>query len=342
MSAITIDRALQDPQLLGAALGDPKTWATWLATLKSAFGISLNRAERRAFASIAGSRAPPSKKVEQLWVVAGRGSGKSRVSAAIAVYVACFLPHDLDPGETGYVLVLAGSTAQAKAVFSYASAFLRRSPILRKMIESVTACEIRLTNGVTIAVHSNSFRLIRGRTLLACIFDEIAFWRDDTSANPDVETFRAVRPSLARTGGMLVGISSPYRRAGLLHQKFKDHYDIDDEDILVVKGATEQFNPTVSEDTIAREFAADPESARSEWGAEFRSDIASLFDDQIIDDAVDHARPLELPPRGGRRYYAFTDATAGRHEASRSASVTSRARKSHLGRRRPPRSRSSL
>jgi hypothetical protein len=86
--------------------------------------------------------------------------------------------------------------------------------------------------------------LIRGRTLLATIFDEIAYWRDDTSANPDIETYRAVRPSLVRTGGMLIGISSPYRRAGLLHVKFKDHYDTDDEDILVVKGGTSQFNPT--------------------------------------------------------------------------------------------------
>ncbi len=90
------------------------------------------------------------------------------------------------------------------------------------MIESVTAHEIRLTNGVFIAVHSDSYRSVRGRTLLACIFDEIALWRDDTSANPDIETYRAVLPSLARTGGMLLGISTPYRCTGLLHTKFRD------------------------------------------------------------------------------------------------------------------------
>ena len=90
------------------------------------------------------------------------------------------------------------------------------------MIESVTAHEIRLTNGVVIAVHSNSYRSVRGRTLLACIFGEIAFWRDDTSANPDIETYRAVLPSLAGSGGMLIGISTPYRCTGLLHTKFRD------------------------------------------------------------------------------------------------------------------------
>jgi phage terminase large subunit-like protein len=158
---IDIEQALEDRQLLGAALGDAETWATWLVALKAAFGIKLNRSERRTFASIAGSRRPPRHKLSELWAIAGRGSGKSRISAAIAVYLACFQEHDLDPGETGYVLVLAGSRDQARMVFSYAAAFLRRSPILRKMIANVTAFEIQLSNNVTVAVHSNSFRLRR-------------------------------------------------------------------------------------------------------------------------------------------------------------------------------------
>ena len=105
-----------------------------------------------------------------------------------AVFLACFQEHDLDPGEQGFVLCLAASRDQAQLVFSYAQAFLRRSPILRQMIVRMTSTEIRLDNGCTIAVHSNSFRAIRGRTLLACIFDEVAYWRDEVSANPDVGT----------------------------------------------------------------------------------------------------------------------------------------------------------
>jgi hypothetical protein len=233
MSAITIEAALRDEQLLGAALGATETWATWLATLKAAFGASLNRAEHHAFAAVAGNRKPPQRKVQELWTIAGRGSGKSRIAAAIAAYIACFQEHDLDRGEIGCVLVLAGSRDQAGMVFSYAEAFLRRSPILRKMIKSVTAYEIRLTNGVVIAVHH-----------------EVSIWRDDTSANPDLEVYRAVRPSLARTGGMLVGISTPYLRTGLLHAKFRDYFDTDDDAVLVVRGATGLFNPTIDRATI--------------------------------------------------------------------------------------------
>jgi hypothetical protein len=51
------------------------------------------------------------------------------------------------------------------------------------------------------------------------VLDEVSFWRDDTTANPDIETYRAILPSLATTNGLLVGISTPYRKMGLLHQK---------------------------------------------------------------------------------------------------------------------------
>ena len=210
--SVSIDQALLDKALLGAALGDPATWAVWLTALKAAFGIELNRDERRAFVSIAGSRKPPEQKLEEFWCVVGRGGGKSKIAAAIGVYIACFLEHRLSAGEQGFVLVLAASKDQAQVVYKYALAFIQRSPILRKMIANVTANEIRLNNGVTLATHPNSFRSIRGRSLLACIFDEVALWRDEDSALPDLECYRAVKPSLVRCNGMLIGISTPYRK----------------------------------------------------------------------------------------------------------------------------------
>jgi hypothetical protein len=313
---ISIESALRDPQLLGACLGDPDTWHTWLAVLGAAFGLKLNREERRAFAAVAGSRKPPREKVNELWVIAGRGGGKSRMSAAIAVYIACFTEHDLDPGETGFVLCLAGSRDQSSLVFNYCLAFLRRSPVLRQMIKSTTMHEIRLNNGVTIAVHSNSYRLVRGKALLAVIADEIGHWRsDEVSANPDIETYRAVRPSLVRCHGMWIAISTPYRRAGLLYTKHRDFYETDDDDVLVTLGTTSQFNPTIDPAEINKELLKDPEGARSEWLAEFRSDRASLLDDAVIADCIDFSRPLELPPRGNRQYHCFVDASAGRHDA---------------------------
>ena len=139
------------------------------------------------------------------------------------------------------------SKEQAEIVFGYAMAFLTASDVLRKEIVSSTTNEIRLRNGIVIAVHANSFRSVRGRSLCACIFDEVAFWRDDSTATPDLETYTAILPSLLTTNGMLIGISSAYRRVGLLYQKHRDHFGQDFDDTLVVQGSTQMFDQTVSE-----------------------------------------------------------------------------------------------
>jgi hypothetical protein len=221
--AFSIDKVLLDQRLLGAALGDPATWGTWIVVLKAAFGLPLDDDERKVFVTVAGDRAPPTQRVRELWCVCGRRGGKSRVAAAIACFVACFIQHKLAPGERGMVLVLAVSVEQAKVVAGYALAFLQASPALAMEIDDTTTSEIRLKSGVVIAVHANSFRSVRGRTLLAAVFDEVSFWRSDFSATPDSEVYSAVLPSLATTHGLLVGISSPYRKVGLLHLGLLGH-----------------------------------------------------------------------------------------------------------------------
>ena len=113
----------------------------------------------------------------------------------------------------------------------------------------------------------------------------------------------------------MIAISTPYRRSGLLYSRFESFFATDNDDVLVVRAPTELLNPTIDQAIIAREIAADPEADLAEWQAQFRSDISALFDDRVIADAVDHARPLELPPRERRHYFAFADASAGRHDA---------------------------
>jgi len=95
-SNVTIDRALRDPRLLGAALGDASTWGVWLTILSAAFGEPLGEGEEAVdFAKLAGGRGVPVQRVSELWAVAGRRSGKSRMAAALAVYIAMFERHAL-------------------------------------------------------------------------------------------------------------------------------------------------------------------------------------------------------------------------------------------------------
>jgi hypothetical protein len=151
-------------------------------------------------------------------------------------------------------------------------------------------------------------------TLVACIFDEVGIWRDEMSATPDVEVYRAVVPSLMTTKGMLIGISTPYRKIGLLHQKHREHFGQPSDDVLVVQGPSTAFNPNLTQAEIDAAIADDPEGASAEWEATFRSDLAFFLDDATIEAAIDRDRPPELPPRG-HHYSAFVDPSGGRHDA---------------------------
>jgi hypothetical protein len=312
---IPIDQALIDKQLLGAALGESASWQQWLSVLRAAYALPMNQSDRERFKLVAGDREPPPKRVDELWVIAGRRSGKTRVASALAAFIATLVHHNLAPGEVGFVLLLAASRSQANVAFNYVRGFVESSPILRQQIENITANEITLRGGIVIGVHANSFRTIRGRTLLAVIGDETSFWRDESSSQPDVETFRACVPALAAARGIWIGISTGYRKIGLLYDKWRDHFGQSTPDVLVVQAATEQFNPALDTSIIARAMANDPEAAASEWLGQFRDDLAAFLDDATVDAAVDIARPLELLPRPGIAYQAFSDASGGRHDA---------------------------
>ena len=311
-----ITSALLDPKLLGAALGDPKTWATWTSIIKGAFGHKLTAAELDIFRSVSGNRQAPRRRVREFWAIVGRRSGKSRVAALIASYLAAFVDHSsrLSPGEVGTVLVLAASRAQAASVFNYIIAFFEASPILRRMIESSTSEEIRLTGNVAISVHTNNHRTVRGRTLVAAIFDEVGFWRDETTSLPDVETYRAVLPALATTNGMLIGISSPYAQRGLLFTKHQASFGRDDPEVLVVQAGTKMFNPTIDEHVIEQAHRDDPESALAEWDGMFRSDLSTFVDRVVVERCVE-ANVRERPYDRKYRYTGFVDPSGGVHDS---------------------------
>jgi hypothetical protein len=113
---------------------------------------------------------------------------------------------------------------------------------------------------------------------------------------------------------MWIGISTGYRKLGLLYQKWRDHFSQPSDDVLVVQGASDQFNSTLDSNMIARAKDSDPEAAESEWGGGFRTDITAFLDDQTIEACIDPSSSLELPPLPRIRYKAFVDPSGGRHD----------------------------
>jgi hypothetical protein len=128
--ATTIVEAMENPDLLGAALGDLSTWRTWLACLKAGYRLPLDADDVAAFGAVSGGRAPPAHRVRRFVAAASRRSAKSRIAAAKLVYEACLVDHSahLAPGETGVngcrCRTIAGCRAPNKCPRSYAASGL--------------------------------------------------------------------------------------------------------------------------------------------------------------------------------------------------------------------------
>ena len=312
MSAHSIINSMDDPALFAPWYRGP-SWDGWRSVLKAMHCLPMSDAEVVFFNSVA-ERYPPKHPVREAWIAVGRGGGKDSIASVIVGHTAAtFEPYaGLRPGERPLCLLLACDREQAKICLGYVRSYFTDIPLLREMVTRETANGFELSNGVDIAIATNSFRAVRGRSILCCVLDECAFYRSDKSANPDEELYRALRPALARVpGSTLIGISSPYRKAGLLWRKFAKHYGKND-DVLVIRAASKTLNPTLDQAEIDRDLADDPASARAEWFAEWRDDIAGWMDLETIEAAVDSGVTVR-PPSGNQRvhYHAGLDPSGG-------------------------------
>jgi hypothetical protein len=308
---VTLDRALKDRKLLNLGAD---SWLTWRSAAKAAYAEQLSADELAAFHAVSGGRLPPRKKVKRFVSAASRRSAKSRMAAALMVYEAALVDHSdrLAPGEVGLCAAVSPTRGQARVILDYAVGFLKASPMLQELIVGEPmAEEVRLTNGNIIRTLTSDFRNLRGHTLLCACLDEASFLRDEDSKTSDIEAARSLEPALATTGGMICIFSSPYRKSGLLYNLHRDFFSESSDETLVIAGASVLFNPTIDTSVIAAAYESDPQAALSEWDGQFRPDIGDYLDDATIDRATDHGGALELPPREGLRYVAFTDASGG-------------------------------
>jgi hypothetical protein len=302
--------AMNHPRLYQRWFPGP-SWNNWRIALKGAYAQPMTQEERAFFRTVA-DRDPPFKPVRELWFVVGRGGGKDSIASLITAHTASlFEPRGkLRPGERALCMCLACDRDQAKIVLDYTRSYFNEIPTLRAMVRRETTSGFELNNGVDIAISTNSFRSVRGKTLLLAILDEVAFYRSERSATPDEETYRAIGPGLARVpGSMLVGISTPYSKKGLLHRKFCEHYGKDG-DVLVIRAPSVTFNPTINQVTIDAALLADPFAAKAEWLAEFRDDIAGWATRDLIESCVDRGVTVR-PPIPNVRYHGFCDPSGG-------------------------------
>jgi hypothetical protein len=304
--------ALDNPALFGPHFRG-ESWTAWRAFVAALFAAPMTEEQVALFRTYTGRSTPPVEPFTEAALVVGRRGGKSRVLAFVAVALAVLRDYEehLAAGEVATIGVLASTQKQGRSIFNYVLGLLRAIPSLASMIEAETADTILLSNRVQIEIAAASFRSTRGYTYAAVLADEVAFWRSEESLNPDVEILRALRPGLASIPGSIMMLaSSPYGKKGALYNSYRRHYGKDDARVLVWKAPTEAMNPRIDPAIIQEAFDEDPESARAEYGAEFRDDLADFITREQIDAITCWGRH-ELPPEPGVAYRAFLDPSGG-------------------------------
>jgi hypothetical protein len=309
---ISIIDACEDPQIFGPWFKDRATWAAWFCFLKVMFALPLDDAELKTFRECTGRDTPRPGGYLEASLVIGRRGGKSLILALIAAFLAAF--YDWSPyltgGERGTLLIVATDRRQAAVIFRYLKDMLS-IPLLAGLIQRETADMLDLANGVSIEIVTASWKTIRGRTVIAGLADELAFWSDDSGANPDSEIIAALRPAMATIPrAMLLKASSPYSRKGALWNDYRKHYAQDESPVLIWKASTRTMNSSVPEAFIAQAYEDDPASAAAEFGGEFRTDVESFISREAIE-AVTPTGVLERGHISGQRYYAFNDPSGG-------------------------------
>jgi hypothetical protein len=217
---------MTNPDLCGTEFR-ADSWAAWriIARLFDGDAACLTADEQAIARELTGLDVLPSEAPSELYIGAGRRSGKTRFESVTGVHATAQEYSDrLAPGEMAIVSLVAPDRRQARTLFGYCRGLVEASPILRAELVNETADSMGFAHRTRLEIHIGSFRAVRGYSMaLACI-DEAALLRDDRPANPDVELARTLRPALATLGGRLVVLSSLHRQRGLVFDAHRRYF----------------------------------------------------------------------------------------------------------------------
>jgi len=311
---------MEDRRLFGDTFIGP-SWRPWKTILRAAYGLPLSKSEKRWFCAHTGRTryVPPQGGWAEVLVIVGRQSGKTRVAALIADYEAAFPIKTPDLGSYFATLVAQDQRNALRTLLDYARAPFLTSPPLKAEVLGDAADVLTLRTRVKLAAYPCRPASVRGPRNVVAICDELAFYQS-TEGNPtDTEMLRALRPTLATTGGKLFVLSSPYAEFGQVYELHRKNFR-DDAPVLVLQATASELNPMLPADYLKRMEHDDPEAYRSEVLGEFRKGLSTLLDPDALAACVDRVIRERLP-EDGMTYLAFADAATGGGRDKASISV---------------------
>lgn len=299
------------PDMCGAEFTGP-SWATWrvVARLYDGDAHLLSADELALAKSLTGRTTFSRDRPREIYIGAGRRSGKTRFVALLAVHAIAKDYEALPVGGFAVAAIVAPDRRQSQLAFSYARGLVMASPLLREELVRETTDRLEFAHNTHLEIHTGNFRAVRGFENCIGICDEAAYLVDSEGRSNDAELVRALGPALERLGGSLVLISSPHRRRGVMFEAYEKYHGNDAADCLYLQAASTTLNPTLNQANIDRRIASDPEGGASEWLGLFRNDSSEYLPDALIDASIVADR-IELPFQSSRRYAAWFDGSGG-------------------------------
>jgi hypothetical protein len=260
-------------------------------------------------------------------LVLGRRSGKGLLAAIAALHNAVVEDYDgyLRPGEARYILVVATRQEQAQAFVQTVRELLEQAPdhnlsaLVDQQASSAEQVTLRTGSGnVIIRAMPCSARAIRGLPASLIVMDEAAHFVTETEGFQAARAvWRALSPSLAQFGakGYAMITSTPLWPSGWFYDSFTAGESGADPALFVVRKPTWEMRDAaegivdklvITRESLDGEFAADPEGARVEYGAEFLGGIGAFLDATNVFDCAIPGRQ-SLPPLEGVSYVGVCD-----------------------------------
>jgi hypothetical protein len=245
----------------------------------------------------------------------GRRAGKGLLTACAAIFDAVGEDYSglLRPNETRFIVVVASRQEQAREFIRTVRELLAGAPDhdLASLVDTSasTQDEVIFKTGVVIRAMPCSSRSTRGLPISLLIFDEAAHFVSDTEGYAAFKSvWRALLPSVAQFKGRghVIITSTPLFPSGWFYDLYRAGSTGSDSDMFVIRAPTWEVNPTITQESLSGEFAADPEGAAVEYAAEFLQSGGAYLDATNVMHCMVSGR-RQLNPRPGVRYRAAID-----------------------------------
>lgn len=294
-----------------------------VATLKALYGLTLTSEERDAFLSMTDGRKPRKGGHSELWVIAGRRSGKTeKILANIAVYEGfLFDPSILSAGEIAYFPLVAQDIEGAMRARGYIEGKLLRLKERGFDFLDDGSAQQRAITGKQVRCKKDGASIVyqcfpctrasvRGLTAIGYGTDESAFWKTDEAAyNPDVEVIRALDGTVATRGlkAKRVNVTSPFGKAGVAWDML-ERAKSGRTNVIVINVPTWVYHPKIDPAYLEEQRFKDLSAYLREYGAQFGVDGGAFYDPNDVDRAMNRERPEIIQPKEGIEYRAWIDA----------------------------------